>query len=122
MTDTVSVQLKREPDVLTSRRITGGIELDLRITADLASLTGHFPGFPIVPGVALIGWVVRFATHHLGFIDDGATQLQVKFRRVLQPDDDVTLTLHRLSERRVRFEYRHLDTVHSSGTISSAAI
>ena len=110
---------KLEPEVVAARQTADGVQLELRITADLAPLAGHFPGLPIVPGVALVDWVVRFATRHVGFRDDGATHLQIKFRRVLQPDCDVTLTLHKVSDRRVRFEYRHLDTVYSSGSVTS---
>jgi 3-hydroxymyristoyl/3-hydroxydecanoyl-(acyl carrier protein) dehydratase len=120
MTTASSVPLKLEPDVVAVRQTANGVALELRITADLAPLAGHFPGLPIVPGVALVDWVVRFAVRHVGFHDDGVARLQIKFRRVLQPDCDVTLTLHKVSDRRVRFEYRHLDTIYSSGTIASS--
>jgi 3-hydroxymyristoyl/3-hydroxydecanoyl-(acyl carrier protein) dehydratase len=119
MTDSPPAQPKLEPDVLTSRQTPEGVALELRITADLAPLAGHFPGLPIVPGVALVDWVIRFAARHAGFRDDGGTRLQIKFRRVLQPNCDVTLTLHKVSDRRIRFEYRHLDTIYSSGTVTS---
>jgi 3-hydroxymyristoyl/3-hydroxydecanoyl-(acyl carrier protein) dehydratase len=116
---TPSVGPKVEPEVLARRQTADGIELDLRISADLAPFAGHFPGLPVTPGVCLIDWVFRLAARHMGFPDDGAPRLQIKFRRVLQPDCDVTLALHRLSERRIRFEYRRLDTVYSSGTVLS---
>jgi hypothetical protein len=37
----------------------------------------------------------------------------------LEPDRDVTLRLRRLSGGRVQFDYRHLETVYSSGTVSA---
>ena len=114
-----SSQPKIEPDVIGTRLTADGVALDLRITSDLAPLAGHFPGLPIVPGVALVDWAVRLAVRHVGFLDDGAARLQIKFRRVLRPDGDVTLTLRKVSDRCVRFEYRHLDTVFSSGTVTS---
>jgi acyl-coenzyme A synthetase/AMP-(fatty) acid ligase len=109
---------KVEPDVLAFRPMADGVELDLRIPTDLASLAGHFPGLPIVPGVCLIDWAVRFAVRHVGFRQNGTPRLQVKFRRILQPDCEVKLTIRRLSDRRISFDYRRLDTVYSSGTIS----
>ena len=118
MTDTPASP-KLEPDVVVARQTADGVALELRITADLAPLAGHFPDLPIVPGVALVDWVVRFGACYVGFRDDGATRLQIKFRRVLQPGCDVTLNLHKVSDRRVRFEYRHLDTVYCSGTAAS---
>lgn len=106
-----------EPDIVAERTTLDGIALDLRITADLVPLAGHFPGVPIVPGVALIDWAVRLAARYVGFRDEGTSRLQIKFRRVLQPGCDVTLSIRRLSERNMRFEYRHLNTVYSSGTV-----
>ncbi|MBS0537582.1 MAG: hypothetical protein JSR47_02420 [Proteobacteria bacterium] len=110
---------KLEPDIVAVRHTKDGVALELRITPDIAPLAGHFPDLPIVPGVALVDWVTRFAARHVGFRDDGAIRLQIKFRRVLRPECDVTLILHEISDRRVRFEYRHSDTVYALGAISS---
>lgn len=109
---------KVEPRVLACRQTADGVELDLHIDADLAPLAGHFPGLPIVPGVCLVDWVVRFSARHLDLLPEGAAMIQTKFRRVLQPEADVTLVLRRLSGGRVQFEYRHLDSVYASGTIA----
>lgn len=109
---------KVEPSVLACRQTAEGVELDLHIDADLAPLAGHFPGLPIVPGVCLIDWVMRFSTRHLGLLPDGAATIQTKFRRVLQPDTMVTLALRRLPGGRVQFEYRHLETIYASGTLA----
>jgi 3-hydroxymyristoyl/3-hydroxydecanoyl-(acyl carrier protein) dehydratase len=108
---------KVEPSVLACRQTAEGIELDLHIDLDLAPLIGHFPGLPIVPGVCLVDWVTRFSIRHLGLLQDGTVTIQTKFRRVLQPDDNVTLVLRGLSGGRVQFEYRHLDTIYASGTL-----
>ena len=112
---------KVEPRVLACRQTAEGVELDLRIDADLAPLAGHFPDLPVVPGVCLIDWVVRLSARHLGLLPDGAAKIQTKFRRVLQPDADVTLVLRRLSGGRVQFEYRHLEAVYASGTVAGGS-
>jgi 3-hydroxymyristoyl/3-hydroxydecanoyl-(acyl carrier protein) dehydratase len=109
---------KVEPSVLACRQTAQGVELDLHIDTDLAPLTGHFPGLPIVPGVCLIDWVTRLSIRYLGLLPDGTAMIQTKFRHVLQPNDHVTLMLRRLSGGRVQFEYRHLDTIYASGTLS----
>jgi 3-hydroxymyristoyl/3-hydroxydecanoyl-(acyl carrier protein) dehydratase len=114
----MNTSLKVEPRVAACRQTAEGVELDLHIDADLAPLAGHFPDLPIVPGVCLVDWVVRFSVRHLGLLTDGVAKIQTKFRRVLQPDDNVTLVLRRLSGGRVQFEYRHLDTVYASGTVA----
>jgi 3-hydroxymyristoyl/3-hydroxydecanoyl-(acyl carrier protein) dehydratase len=112
-------QRKVEPQLLACRQTADGVELDLHIDADLPALAGHFPGLPIVPGVCLLDWVVRFSVRHLALLQDGAVRFQIKFRSVLQPDRDVTLRLRRLSGGRVQFDYRHLETVYASGTVSA---
>ncbi|CAN5922239.1 hydroxymyristoyl-ACP dehydratase [soil metagenome] len=107
-----------EPRVVAYRQIDGGLELDLRIDADLPALAGHFPGLPIVPGVCLLDWVIRLSARHLALLPDGARQFQIKFRRVLQPGEAVTLSLRRLSGGRVQFDYKRNDTIYASGTVA----
>lgn len=109
-----------EPLVLELRQTPDGVELDLRIAADLAPLRGHFPGLPIVPGVCLLDWAVRNAVRHLGRLEAGAPRLQVKFRQVLQPGTDVTLGLRSRPDGGVRFEYRRAAAIYATGTILSA--
>ena len=107
-----------EPQMLACRPTKAGVELDLHVPPALAPFAGHFPGLPIVPGVCLLDWVVRFSSRHLQLLPEGAAQVQIKFRRVMRPACDVTLVLRRLPGGRVQFDYRHLDTLYASGTIS----
>ena len=106
------------PPVVADRMTGEGIELDLRIAADHPALDGHFPGLPIVPGVCLLDWVIRFSAGRLGLLTDGVPQFRIKFRHVLQPGRDVTLSLRSLSGGRVQFEYADRDHVYASGTAS----
>ncbi|WP_188263073.1 AMP-binding protein [Azospirillum tabaci] len=111
------------PDVCAVRPLADGVELDLFIPGDLAQLDGHFPGMPIVPGVAQIDWAVMFANTHLGLGIEAAQSLQVKFRRVTVPDTLVTLALrHAPARRRLTFEYRCGDETLSSGSIGVEGI
>jgi 3-hydroxymyristoyl/3-hydroxydecanoyl-(acyl carrier protein) dehydratase len=96
----------------------GGIELLLHIGEDLAQLEGHFPGLPIVPGVAQIDWAVDLAALHLGLAIEAAQWFQIKFRRVMLPGNEVTLTLGLNSTRtRLVFEYRAGAEILSSGSV-----
>ncbi len=111
------------PDVRAVRPLADGVELDLFIPGDLAQLDGHFPGMPIVPGVAQIDWAVTFANTHLGLGIEAAQAFQVKFRRVTVPDTLVTLALrHAPARRRLTFEYRCGDETLSSGSIGVEGI
>ncbi len=108
-----------EPDVRSMSPLEDGLKMELFLPADLAQLDGHFPGMPIVPGVAQIDWVAKLAARHLGAGDGVARRFQVKFRRVTVPDTVVTLTLrHVPARRRLNFEYRAVDEVLTSGSIA----
>lgn len=108
-----------EPEVRATRPIEDGVELDLFIPSTLAQLEGHFPGLPIVPGVAQIDWVVKLAARHLNLPIEVARSFQIKFRRVTTANIMVTLTLrHRVSRQQIVFEYRAGDTVMTSGTFA----
>ncbi len=107
-----------EPEVQAVRRIENGVELDLLLPEDLFYLQGHFPGFPILPGIAQIDWAVRYADQHLGTALGAARDIRVKFRSVIQPGEMITLGL-RLSraKRRLNFEFRNENGVLSSGSV-----
>lgn len=111
-----------EPDLHAMRRDGGAIELDLFNRPDLQQLDGHFPGMPIIPGVAQIDWAVKLAARHLGLQIDAATNFQVKFHRLTLPNTLVTLKLAFDPERqRLNFTY-HLGTqVLTSGVIRMSA-
>lgn len=107
-----------EPEVQALRRIEDGVELDLLLPNDLLYLQGHFPGFPILPGVTQIDWAIRYADEHLGTAIGAGCDIQVKFRSVIQPGGLITLGL-RLSgtRRRLDFDYRNESGVLSSGSV-----
>jgi hypothetical protein len=109
----------REPEIQAVRRRGDGADFDLVIPSDLAYVEGHFPNAPIVPGVALIHWAVKFAARHLDFPLESAQAFQVKFRRVTVPGSAVTLSLRRArNPERLIFEYTSAKRVLSSGSIA----
>lgn len=51
---------------------------------------GHFPGYPVLPGVVILGWMTAAAEQFLGRRLDGPTRLHnVKFALVLLPGQEV---------------------------------
>jgi acyl-coenzyme A synthetase/AMP-(fatty) acid ligase len=100
---------------------TTRIELDLFIAADLPQLDGHFPGFPVVPGVALVDWAARLALRYLQIGDGVARALQVKFRRIVAPDNLITLVLeHHPARNRLAFTYRQGEQIFASGNFQAS--
>ncbi|MBI2255696.1 MAG: acyl-CoA synthetase [Proteobacteria bacterium] len=114
-------QGKTEPDLLAMRRNGDALELDLFNAPELLQLDGHFPNMPIVPGVAQIDWVVKFAARHLDLPLESAQDYQVKFHRLTLPETTVTLALtHDRDRQRLNFSYRRADVVLTSGVIRLA--
>jgi hypothetical protein len=108
-----------EPEIRDVRPLADGAEFDLFISTDLACFDGHFPGMPIVPGVAQIDWAVKLAARHLNFPIDSAQVFRVKFRRVTFPNTVVTLSLrHTGPWTRLNFQYSSGTEVLSSGSIT----
>jgi len=111
------------PEVREMRAAVGAVELDLAIPRNLAYLDGHFPGLPIVPGVALIDWVIEFAARHLPLRVEAAQTFVVKFRHVMRPGELVTLSLrYEAGRRQLAFAYRNDARPLATGTIDIPAV
>ncbi len=117
-----SPQSCRTPELRAIRRRGDTVELDLFNRPDMIQLDGHFPGLPIVPGVAQIDWAVKLAARHLSLPIAAATDYQVKFQRLTLPNTLVTLKLtHDADRGRLSFSYQSGDEILTAGIIRLAA-
>jgi acyl-CoA synthetase (AMP-forming)/AMP-acid ligase II len=91
---------RRLPHTLSIEGDRASCEAHLRVPDDLGALEGHFPGQPVVPGVALIGWAEHVARHHFAVTGEVHDVERVKFSRPVQPGDELVLRL-------VRDDVRH---------------
>jgi acyl-coenzyme A synthetase/AMP-(fatty) acid ligase len=73
------------PELLSEARESGSCERTLRVPPNLAYLQGHFPGFPVVPGVAQIKWVMDVARTLVGREMRLAGLEALKFKELLRP-------------------------------------
>jgi acyl-coenzyme A synthetase/AMP-(fatty) acid ligase/3-hydroxymyristoyl/3-hydroxydecanoyl-(acyl carrier protein) dehydratase len=91
---------------------------ELSVPEDLAFLEGHFEGFPVVPGVAQLGWVVEAAGAALGAAPRIAAVENLKFKDVLLPGQRFRLELEWNEARELlRFRLAAGERVFSTGRL-----
>ena len=88
----------------------------LRADADLAVFDGHFPGRPVLPGVAQVDWAIRWGRERFGIVAPFARLEQLKFHRPVDPGTALEAEWHwHAATATLRFELRSHEGVHSSG-------
>ncbi len=106
------------PRLLRRAHSENACEWSLVVPKELPILAGHFPGDPIVPGVAQIAWVMEAAADLFGSRRTPLRFEAVKFRAVIRPDTILTLRVERTSTpHRVEYRLVAADTIHASGRI-----
>ncbi|GBU13363.1 hydroxymyristoyl-ACP dehydratase [Enterobacterales bacterium] len=106
---------------IVSQKIAGDnvLELTLRLSPELFWFDGHFPHYPILPGVTQVHWVMTFTSMFLvpDLVFSGMDV--VKFQRPLLPGDELLLNIEWLKEKsRLQFQYSLAGTPASSGKIT----
>ncbi len=93
-------------------RAVGAFEL----APDLAVFDGHFPGHPILPGVAQLDWAITWARERFALPPVFLRLETLKFSQPVGPGTRVELELHwNPAGASVQFEYRSAAGRHSSG-------
>jgi acyl-coenzyme A synthetase/AMP-(fatty) acid ligase len=89
---------------------------ELSVPEDLAFLEGHFEGFPVVPGVVQVGWVMEAARAAFGAEPRLAAIENLKFKELLLPGQRLRLELEWSPGREVlRFRLAAGERVFSTG-------
>ena len=66
-------------------------EMAIELPPELIWFEGHFPGQPILPGIAQVHIAAQWAECLWGWAPTGADLSQMKFRHVIRPGDMVRL-------------------------------
>jgi acyl-coenzyme A synthetase/AMP-(fatty) acid ligase len=114
----------RRPGVRLLARSSNEVTLRLSVDASLPQFDGHFPGHPILPGVAQLDWVMLLAREWLPLPPaeqatgqaDFAGIDNLKFQQVISPGMTVELTLA-FSAPLLSFSYRSPAGSHAAGKI-----
>ena len=103
------------PFVVTSRS-AHEMTMTLPLSDCMQAFDGHFPQTPILPGVIQIDWALRLAQRYFPIEGHFSDLRQLRFQRILRPEDEVTLSLRFFPEKKeVRFAYTSVHGVHSQG-------
>jgi 3-hydroxyacyl-[acyl-carrier-protein] dehydratase len=90
----------------------------LRIAADHPAYAGHFPGRPILPGVALLSEVMHEIGRATGHGAQHWTLASAKFLQPVTPGLALTLEQTASDSGAIRFEVRSAAGIVASGTLS----
>ncbi len=72
------------------QRLDSGV-FRFQVPADSVVLAGHFPGEPILPGLAQVHWAWSIAACHFTLPSAAKSLQQLKFSRVIRPGDELEL-------------------------------
>lgn len=107
-----------EPQIIEVRVADCRVEMSLAIPVGLVYFQGHFPAFPVLPGVVQIDWVVTYSKRYFNLGDAAARTLQIKFRQIIRPGERLLLTLlHQQLNSQIQFTYANAEGISSSGRI-----
>ena len=110
------------PDVCYKVPSKNRVEIGLKIPKDLAYFEGHFPDFPVVPGVVQVHWAVEFAHTAFKMTGSVAQASQIKFSNLMRPLDELCLILDHLPEKSlVIYSYRADEKIYASGRLTYTA-
>jgi 3-hydroxymyristoyl/3-hydroxydecanoyl-(acyl carrier protein) dehydratase len=92
------------------------VTLEFRIQPELVYFQGHFPGQPILPGVAQLAWVERYGKILFAIEQPFLTMEAIKFKKIIQPKALITITLEwNAVSGKLYFELCSSTASHSSG-------
>ena len=111
----------QEPVVLEWSATDAALSAKLVFPPDAICFSGHFPGFPVRPGVAQLFVLRHFARQVFADFPDAADWRRLKFQKIATPGKVLELSVVRKGEGSFDFSFR-VDTGQcSSGAVEGVA-
>ncbi|WP_256078965.1 AMP-binding protein [Massilia sp. YIM B04103] len=115
-------QRPRQPHWRELERGEQRLLLELSVPPDLLYFEGHFPGSPILPGVAQLDWAIGQARQAFDVPPVFREVAALKFQQVIVPGATVQLELlHDRAKASVQFRYLSAAGQHASGRLLFSA-
>ncbi|POZ60248.1 AMP-binding protein [Chromobacterium alticapitis] len=109
------------PQALLLERGDGHAVLAVEAAESLPDFKGHFPSFPLLPGVTQLDWAIRYARELFELPPDFCGIDNLKFQRIIPPGAIVRLELrHDAAKHNVGFAYASGEHAHASGKLRFA--
>jgi len=111
-----------EPGLRWLERGSDAARLAFTADEDLAVFDGHFPLSPIVPGVALVDWAIRWGRDVFAIERTFLRMDAMKFQRVVTPGTELDVSLNWHAEKgALNFRFESVHGAHALGRILFAA-
>jgi 3-hydroxymyristoyl/3-hydroxydecanoyl-(acyl carrier protein) dehydratase len=86
--------------------VSGEISAEAELPPDSLWFSGHFPGDPILPGIAQLGIVYEAVCQSRGGRPGIAGFSRVKFRKIVRPRDSLKISVVPRREHRESYAFR----------------
>ena len=106
-----------EPNLRVTRRTDDVFEAQVTFDPAAPYFQGHFPGAPILPGVAQLGFAERCAEALRGRAGALRQVKKMKFVHIIEPDTEVTLRIVRRTPDEYTYEYLRGEQTCATGVL-----
>lgn len=106
-----------EPVTCSVEQEENSVTLSLFIPDELHWFRGHFPEYPVLPGVVQTHWAIGYGNQYLGLPVRIKKLEAVKFKNVIRPEVTLTLRLSLSPNGKLVFSYHQNTQEMSSGRV-----
>lgn len=107
------------PVIISLSKADNVLDLLLYVPSTLPHFKGHFPEFPVLPGVLQIHWAARYGMREFEIKGHFTRVNKLKFHRVILPNTELTLQVV-AHNNKLDFSYKSDQGIYSSGQLEFA--